>query len=36
MVLVTLTHWAAEYNQCAARQQALVDAVNAYEAKEVK
>lgn len=34
MVLVTLTHWAAEYNECAARQQALVETVQAYENKE--
>lgn len=27
MVLITLTNWATEYNECAARQAALVDAV---------
>lgn len=27
MVLITLTNWASEYNECAARHNALVDAV---------
>lgn len=27
MVLLTLTRWAAEYNECAARHNGLVDAI---------
>jgi hypothetical protein len=27
MVLLTLTNWAAEYNECAARHNGLVDVV---------
>ena len=28
MVLLTLTNWASEYNECAARHNSLVDVVN--------
>lgn len=34
MVIVTLTNWAAEYNDCAARQHALIDAVRNNQDKE--
>lgn len=33
MVLVTLTNWAQEYNECAERQKALIDVIQAQEKK---
>ena len=36
MVLVTLTNWATEYNECAARHAALVDAVKEQEKESAK
>ena len=36
MVLITLTNWATEYNECAARHAALVDAVNEQTKEQTK